>query len=263
MRARARILSHPIHPILITFPLALWISSFVFDLLGTELSRAPLWGAGFYAVAGGCVGAVLAAAAGAIDLFTVVPPNSTGRTRGLQHAALNVVALLLFAFITWRRGGPEFRPDAISLLFSGVGVGIVGMSGWLGGTLVYRNQIGIDHRYANAGKWRERTLRDWDKPVCKKDDLEPGQMMLVHVNAERIVVGRCDEGYFAFSNHCTHRGGPLADGALVGCVVQCPWHGSQFDVRNGHAEAGPAKQKIDLYRCEIRKNDVFIVPKRK
>src|SRR5207253_6685982 len=47
------------------------------------------------------------------------------------------------------------------------------------------------------------------------------------------LVGRCSQGLFAFSDSCTHKGGPLSDGALVGCTVQCPWHGSQFDVSSG------------------------------
>lgn len=263
MRARARILSHPIHPILICFPLALWISGFLFDLLGADFNRAALWGAGFYATLGGVMGAVAAAIPGAIDLFSVVPPNSTGRKRGLQHAGLNVLALVVFSSIVWRRGGPEFRPDALSLFLSGVGVLLILFSGWLGGTLVYRNQIGVDHRYARAGKWREKKLGGFDEAVGKADELEDGQMMLVHVDGKRIVVGRCDEGFFAFSDHCTHRGGPLADGALIGCIVQCPWHGSQYDIRNGQVIAGPTKHKIETWKCEVRRNDVFIHAKRK
>src|SRR6185437_1320443 len=134
------------------------------------------------------------------------------------------------------------------------------VSGWLGGTLSYRNQIGVDHRYANAGKFRERRLESWDRPACNQSELGEGQMMLVHVGSERVVVGRCPEGMIAFSDHCTHKGGPLSDGALVGCTVQCPWHGSQFDIRSGRVVAGPAQEKIKVYETQIRGGEVYIMP---
>jgi uncharacterized membrane protein/nitrite reductase/ring-hydroxylating ferredoxin subunit len=258
MRARAHIKGHPIHPILVMFPLGLWITSLVFDALGVMSDRPLLWAAGWYCLVGGAVGALLAALPGAVDLFTVVPPNSSGKRRGYLHAVVNVTALLLFAYIAWRRGGPLTTPDNTSLLLSLIGVGGILFSGWLGGTLVYRNQIGVDHRYANGGKWKERTLEDWSRPVCNQGELGDGQMMLAHIHGHRIVVGRCAEGIVAFSDHCTHRGGPLHDGALVGCTVQCPWHGSQFDVHSGRVVAGPAQSKIGTFEIEIRAGEVYV-----
>jgi nitrite reductase/ring-hydroxylating ferredoxin subunit len=118
----------------------------------------------------------------------------------------------------------------------------------------------VDHRYANAGKYRERELRGWDQPVCNQSELSDGQMILAYVGMRKIVVGRCPEGVVAFSNMCTHRGGPLSDGALVGCTVQCPWHGSQFNVHTGRVVAGPANQAIDTYKVEVRNGEVFVSP---
>ena len=85
-------------------------------------------------------------------------------------------------------------------------------------------------------------------------------MILAHVGNDRVVVGRCSEGLFAFSDHCTHKGGPLSDGALVGCTVQCPWHGSQFDIRTGRVVSGPAQEKIDTCALEIRGGEVYVQP---
>lgn len=76
----------------------------------------------------------------------------------------------------------------------GIGVVILGFSGWLGGTLVYRNQIGIDRRYASAGKLKTRTIESWRKPVCNQSELGDGQVLLATVGTERVVVGRCSEG---------------------------------------------------------------------
>ena len=258
MRATAHIKSHPMHPMLVFFPLGLWITSLFFDFLGWQMSDQSLVAAGFYCVIGGCVGAALAAIPGAIDLFTVVPPNSSGQKRGFLHAGINVCALLLFAFIAWRRGGAGDPVDGVSVALSLLGVIGILVSGWLGATLVYRNQIGIDHRYAGAGKWKERTVDNWSRPLLNQDELGPGQMMLGHIQGERVVAGKCGHGIATFSDRCTHKGGPLSDGALVGCTVQCPWHGSQFDVHSGRVVAGPAEKKIDTLEHETRSGEVYI-----
>jgi nitrite reductase/ring-hydroxylating ferredoxin subunit len=134
-----------------------------------------------------------------------------------------------------------------------VGFGFVCFGGWLGGTLVYRNQIGVDHRYADAGKWYEQDVTAGQGEhivVAKCDELKAGQMKLLHVNDRRIVLARTDEGYCAFDDRCTHRGGPLSDGVLACKTVTCPWHGSQFDVTNGSLKAGPAEEKINTWTVE-------------
>jgi uncharacterized membrane protein/nitrite reductase/ring-hydroxylating ferredoxin subunit len=258
MRSKAAISSHPIHPILVAFPIALWVMALIFALLGVSQGNAMLWAAGFYCVIAGCVGAVLAALPGALDWWTVVPRQSSAKQRGLIHGSLNVVALLLFIAIAYRQGSAAARPDGLNLFLMVVGVVLIGISGWLGGTLVYRNQIGVDHLYASAGKLKERMLSGWDRPVCNQSELGDGQLLLAKVGNDRIVVGRCKEGLFAFSDHCTHRGGPLSDGALVECTVQCPWHGSQFDIRTGRVVAGPAEEKIDVHQIEVRGGEVYI-----
>lgn len=245
---------------LVSFPIGLWVVSFILDALGKVRGDASFWAAGFYLLIGGCIGAALAAIPGALDLFTVVPPHSSAKSRGYLHGGLNVLALIVFIVVAARRGNPGTMPDGISLVLSIAGIIIIGISGWLGGTLVYRNQIGVDHRYANAGQWKERTLDSWDRPVCNQGELSDGQMMLAIVKGQRVVVGRCSDGIFAFSDACTHRGGPLSDGALVGCAVQCPWHGSQFDLHTGRVVAGPAQQKILTYQVDIRAGEVYVLP---
>lgn len=137
---------------------------------------------------------------------------------------------------------------------------ILGFSGWLGGTLVYRNQIGIDRRYASAGKLKTRTIESWRKPVCNQSELGDGQVLLATVGTERVVVGRCSEGLFAFSDHCTHRGGPLSDGALVGCTVQCPWHGSQFDVVLAEWSPGRRRRRSRLMPSRFLDGEVYVQP---
>ncbi|HEY2171324.1 MAG TPA: DUF2231 domain-containing protein [Candidatus Angelobacter sp.] len=260
MRSKASVQGHPIHPMLVGFPIALWVAGFVFDLIGARGSNSGLWAAGFYSVIAGCVMAVLAATAGVIDWLYTVPPESSAKNRGLLHGGLNSLALLLFIYVAYRLGSPSAVPDGATLLVMAIGVAIVAIAGWMGGTLVFRNQIGVERRYAGAGKLKTRTIASWSKPVCNQSELGDGQVLLVTVGTERVVVGRCSEGLFAFSDRCTHKGGPLSDGALIGCTVQCPWHGSQFDIRSGRVVAGPAQEKIEVYAIKISDGEVYVQP---
>ena len=263
MRSRARVSSHPIHPMLITFPFGLWVTSFIFDVIGRVSANHDLFAAGFYAVIAGCVGAALAAVPGVIDLFATVPPNSSARQRGYLHGGINVLALLLFIFIAWRRGSGQTVPDNLSLVLSCIGIIGIFISGWLGGTLVYRNQIGIDRRFANAKSSLERRVEE-GRPIANVSEIGPGQLMLAKVGpkAERIALGKCSDGVHAFQDRCTHKGGPLSDGALVDCKVQCPWHGSQFDITTGRVVAGPAERQIKTYNTEERAGEIYLDTKK-
>lgn len=258
MLSKARIRSHPIHPMLVAFPIGLWVTGFIFDLIGAASHEQGYFSASYYMVIAGCIGAALAAVAGVFDLFGAIPPRSSGRSRGYLHGSLNSIALLVFIYVAWYRGSPANVADGFAIGCELVGVILIGISGWLGGTLVYRNQIGIDRRYANAGTFRERAVENFSRPVCNQSELGDGQMLLARVGSERITIGRCPEGLFAFEDHCTHKGGPISDGALIGCTVQCPWHGSQFDVRNGRVVAGPAGSQLKTYPIEIRAGEVYV-----
>ena len=118
----------------------------------------------------------------------------------------------------------------------------------MGGTLVFRNQIGVDHRYADAGKWSEEKLKGEGKlEIIGLEKLALNQMKLFWVNQHRVVIGRIEAGFVAFYDRCTHNGGSLADGSLICGTVQCPWHGAQFDAKTGKVKAGPAKKDIRTY----------------
>jgi uncharacterized membrane protein/nitrite reductase/ring-hydroxylating ferredoxin subunit len=262
MRSRAAIQSHPLHPLLVAFPIGLFVTSFAFDLIGTWRDIPSLWSAAWYSIIAGLVMGALAAIAGLVDLFKVVPRNSSARSRGYKHAIINALVLIAFIANASYRGVPSFRPDSTSLILSACGVLLLGFSGWLGASLVYRNQIGVDRRYANAGQLKIAELHDWNQPVCKTSELSEGQLMLAEIQGARVAVGRCAEGIVAFRDRCTHQGGPLSDGALVGCAVQCPWHGSQFDLHSGRVINGPAEDRILTYDVITRGDNVFVYPKR-
>jgi nitrite reductase/ring-hydroxylating ferredoxin subunit len=126
----------------------------------------------------------------------------------------------------------------------------------------------VDHRYAEAGKWKEETLHQIaGQPlvVARADELKVNQMKLLHLEGERLVLARTEQGYVVFNDRCTHRGGSLAGGVMIRGVVQCPWHGSQFDCRSGKVTAGPATEAILTYQAAEQGGNVvltFGVPER-
>jgi len=259
MRSAASIKEHPIHPMLVGFPVAFIFGAFAFDLAGLlgDLPHAHTTG-GYLSLAAILTG-LLAAVPGLIDYLRVVPPRSTGKKRALSHAVINSSALVTIALGWIFRDRTSFVPEWPTVVLEAASAGLVTWGGWLGGTLVYRNQIGVDHRYANAGKWREQTLEGppgaW-VAAAGADELKVNQMKLLRLGNRRIVLARTETGYVAFDDHCPHRGGSLADGVLAGCVVTCPWHGSQFDVRSGELKAGPAEHSISAYQVEQVGNEI-------
>jgi nitrite reductase/ring-hydroxylating ferredoxin subunit len=94
--------------------------------------------------------------------------------------------------------------------------------------------------------------------VGRAGELRVDQMKLVRIGARRIVVACTETGYVAFDDRCTHKGGPLSDGVMACGTVQCPWHGSQFDVRSGTVKHGPAERPIATYPVEERGGRIVV-----
>jgi nitrite reductase/ring-hydroxylating ferredoxin subunit/uncharacterized membrane protein len=233
---------------LVPFPFAFLTGAVFVDAAGWIGGVRSWWTTGERLLLAGSVTALIAAAPGVIDYFYTVPPASTGKTRATKHALANLSATGLFAIAWLLRGAepraPEFAIEAIALVLLATG-------SYLGGTLVTRNLISVDHRYANAGTWRDETIEatpNQPVTVARRDDLKVDQMKLLRVNGRRIVLARTADGYVAFDDRCTHRGGSLAGGVVVGGTVQCLWHGSQFDCATGAVICGPAGQPIRVYR---------------
>jgi nitrite reductase/ring-hydroxylating ferredoxin subunit/uncharacterized membrane protein len=250
MKSTASFKSHPIHPMLIPFPFAFLTGGWGFGVAAAATGNEDLKTVSRYLVPAGLVAGLVAAVPGLVDYLVSVPPESSAKERATKHALINVGSLALFT-LGWL--GQRKRRAALPLTIQGIGTATLCLGGWMGGTLAYRNQIGVDHRYANAGKWEEERVDDPSSLEKVAHGLEMNQMKLVHAGDKRVAVGRTGKGYVAFQDRCTHRGGPLSDGALVCGTVQCPWHGSQFDVRTGDVKAGPAEKNIETYDVHAKK----------
>lgn len=260
MKSTAQIKGHPLHPILIVFPIAFFTGTFLFDLLAVFTANANMALTAGYLNIAGIIGAALAAVPGIVDYIYTVPPKSSGKKRAAKHGIINVVVLLLFSFLLWYRYNATDPQVQVIVLLGATGVTLLMIAGWMGGTLVHRNQIGVDIRYASAGKWNEAYIGQGAMParVAEANELQLNQMKLVHIQGKRIVIGKTEDGYTAFDDYCTHRGGSLAGGSLICGTVQCPWHGSQFDVKTGAAKCGPAHEKINIYRVYEKEGAVWL-----
>ena len=259
MRSRAHIQSHPLHPILITFPIAFFTGTLLFHVTGWWLNKIPLLQTSYYLNIAGIGFAVLAAIPGLIDFIYTVPPKSSAKKRAAQHGLLNTTMLLIFIVALFYRRGDSPNPY-ILLLMEVAGVVLMSIAGWMGGTLAYRNQIGVDVRYAHAGKWSEAYFSETSGriEVAAADELKVNAMKLLHINNKRIVLARTENSYVAFDDRCTHKGGSLAGGSIMCGTVQCPWHGSQFAVDTGTVTAGPAKERVQTYPVQESEGKIFL-----
>lgn len=97
------------------------------------------------------------------------------------------------------------------------------------------------------------------RTVAKTSDIAPGAMKAVDLDGEEVVVANVDGVFFAFSNTCTHKGGPLADGELAGETVTCPWHATVFNVKSGEPLEGPAMSPVSTYEVRIEGDGIQIV----
>ena len=143
MESRAKLLGHPIHQMLIVFPLGLLAMAVIFDLLSIGL-RNPYWSEiAFWMIAAGVVTGLLAAPFGAID-WLAIPSGTRAWRIGALHGGGNVIVVLLFAG-SWllRREAPG-APEALALALSFAGAGLALVTGWLGGELVDRLAVGVD-----------------------------------------------------------------------------------------------------------------------
>lgn len=259
MKSKVNIKSHPLHPILVSFPIAFFTGTFICHLTGWLANNPDLLITAYYLNIAGIAFAFLAAIPGFIDFLYTVPPKSSGKKRAAKHGIINVLMLVCFVIAFFLRG--QGSKNITIALFEIIGVSLMTIAGWLGGTLVYRNQIGVDIRYANAAKWQESYFNEdtGDIEVATTSELKVNSMKLLHVKNKRIVLARTEDNYFAFEDRCTHRGGSLAGGSTMCNVVQCPWHGSQFDMITGEVKSGPAKKGIKTYPVKEDNGKIILV----
>ena len=138
-----KLLGHPIHQMLIVFPLGLLATAVIFDLIYL-LGGAATWEmASWYMIAAGVIGGLIAAVFGLID-WLGVEGGTRAKRIGALHGVGNVIVVVLF-IVSWLLRRPDVQhPGALAFVFSYVGAGLALITGWLGGELVDRLGVGVD-----------------------------------------------------------------------------------------------------------------------
>ena len=267
-------LRHPIHPMLVHFPIGLFILSFLFDLASLVFPFEPyLVGDSFYAMLLGVIMALIAAVPGFVD-YTDIRSDHPGKRTATAHLILNLIVVGLYGINLGVRSSMlvDQRIRTGPFILSLIGIGLLSASGYLGGRLVYDEGIAV-------GRHKRRTPTPEDTlyfstadqigtqnqeggivfvPVPEVERLGNRETLRVEIDGQVMAIAKIDNQFYAFQEFCTHRFGPLSEGAFDGFNVQCPWHNSCFDVRTGKVTNGPAKVDLKTFRIEMRDGKVCV-----
>jgi len=145
MKSSASIAGHPLHPILVAFPIGLWTFGFVADLVYLFLSSNYAWKeTAFFCIGGGLIGAVVAAAPGLVDYAGI---TGKGRLKkiAVAHLILNVGALAIFGASFALRWGEQAAQTSslLPVALAGFGVLFITVAGWYGGEMVYKYKMAV------------------------------------------------------------------------------------------------------------------------
>ena len=95
-------------------------------------------------------------------------------------------------------------------------------------------------------------------PVATTSDIEPGTVKVYEAGGKQIAVCNVDGTFYAIDDVCTHDGGPLDQGELLGDQIECPRHGAQLDVKTGKALTLPAVQGVKSYAVQVDGDDIKV-----
>lgn len=237
---------HAVHPALVLVPIGSWIGSAILDVFpGSERASRVLVGAG---------------------VATVLPSVVTGLTDwselheqqqrvGLVHAAANAAATGLYAvsFVQRSRGR-----QASGRMFGLAGLAFVGLSGYLGGHLAYRQAAGANH----AEGVPHRFPAGW-RPLGGLEEFAENEPVRRIVDGVAVLVVRRGADVDVLANGCSHLSGPLDEGELVEVAgescIECPWHESVFALSTGEVVHGPATAPQPSFDTRVIGGEVEIM----
>ena len=240
-------LGHALHPVLTDIPIGAWTTALAMDAVQMMTDSDGMAGASDLAIAIGLAGAVGSAITGLADWS-----ETDGRAKnvGMVHGMLNLGAAGLYtASLIARRGKSRQRGVALSML----GYAIASFSAYLGGHLVFGEQVGVDHTATpDQGQPKKFT------PVMRASDLKERKPVRVDVEDTAVVLVRTGDTINALANTCTHLGGPLHEGKLEGDSIRCPWHGSRFCLTDGAVLDGPATFDERVFEVRVRDGQIEV-----
>lgn len=235
-----RWVGHSAHAALSDLPIGFWSGTVLLDLLGKDVPTAGtrLDPAATLSAAG-LLAAAATVATGVTDWSV---SDGEDRRVGLFHGLLNVAGVTLQgASLAARLAGHRSSARALSAS----SLTVTAASGFIGGHLVQGRAVMVSRVATTTGPGR------WVRAVAEAD-LPDDTLTGVEVEGRQVLLHRNDQEIHALDNLCSHAGGLLSRGEVIDCAVECPLHGSRFDLRDGRVVRGPAHHPQPVLPTRIR-----------
>ena len=234
-------LGHPVHPVVTDLVIGGAVVLAAFDLLILVLGVENLETASLVAVGIVSLSAIAATTTGLTDF----KDTHTGDERNVVvlHGLINIVATAAYIVSFFARlGGSE----TLGIRFSLAGVLILTVGGYIGGHIVFKYGYMVNRNaFAKGQRAKEFT------PVIAAADVPENTPTKVMLGSTALVIVRRGDLVHALKATCSHAGGPLNEGELVGDTIVCPWHFSAFRLADGAVRHGPATNRQVSYRTRV------------
>jgi len=239
-------LGHPLHSVLTDLTIGAWTFGSLLDILSLRgAHRRGNARAADRLIALGTASAIPTALTGLAD-YSTIPEGVV--TTGATHGLINAAALALYGLSLGLRKMGLRLP---AMILSGLGLGLILVSAWLGGHLAYHYKVGVN-RADDPGK-----PKPW-QAVMDDAKLPEDKPLRVEVDEKPVLVYKHLGEIFAIGADCAHEAGPLDEGKFEGCQVECPWHQSVYDLRTGRVVHGPATNPEPVYKTRVKQGKVEV-----
>ena len=238
---------HPVHPIIIYAPMGGWLLGTAFDVVAalsnSRKTRQRARGMARSLVQIGTAAAVPSMLTGLADYSGL---EEKAVKTGTLHAIFNIIGFASYGVSLITR---EHKMRDATLALSLAGLASIIASGYLGGDMVYKHRVGVNHNepVIKAGEW-ETVL-----PLHELIEQKPRRIM---VKDQAVLLYRQQGEVYAIGAVCSHAGGPLQDGKFEDGCVECPWHHSVFELEDGSVRHGPAVFPQPSYDVRILQGQI-------
>ena len=239
-------LGHPLHPAVTDITIGAYTGAVALDAYYIFSSDATLTRAADFVLIVAFISSLIAILSGLTDWTHTYGEE---KRTGMLHALIMVVATVGFLVSILLRANGGADPRTAAMWLSGVGWLVMLVGAFFGGEMPYGYGTEVNRQAfeTHSAKWQKidvasSALQD-RKPVVAKTK-----------EGTALFVVKIDDQIYAMGNTCTHAGGPLNEGAWVGadrCEIQCPWHGSVFNAKDGSVKAGPATFPEPVFETRV------------
>jgi nitrite reductase/ring-hydroxylating ferredoxin subunit/uncharacterized membrane protein len=239
-------LGHPLHVVLTDVPIGSWTAAAVLDALEEKTGSRAVGRGADIAIRVGLVGAAAAAITGLADWSKI--GGGQPRRIGLAHGLLNTIAAACYVTSLCLRRN---RSRSAGRRLAWCGLIVSSAAAYLGGHLVYKEKIGVDH---TAGYSPPEDFVS----VLAEAELAENQLRRVNANGMPVLLVRRGQRIYAIAETCAHLGGPLSEGKLEDATVRCPWHGSRFALEDGRAVEGPSVHAQPVLEVRVHNGQIEV-----